>query len=70
MKVDKKKITFALVIGGVVIFMVAYSILTFGTDKDKQDVLLQPLVPELETVKDDYKSRLDAVDDLKEVREM
>ena len=69
MKLDKKKITFALVIGGVVIFMVAYSILTFGSDKDEQDELLQPLVPTLETVKDDYTSRLDAVDDLKEVRE-
>lgn len=69
MKIDKKKITFAVVIGAVVIFIVAYSILTFGGDKDKQDELLQPLVPTLETVKDDYTSRLDAVDDLKEVRE-
>jgi len=43
--------------------------LTFGGDKDEQDELLQPLVPTLETVKDDYTSRLDAVDDLKEVRE-
>ena len=69
MKIDKKKITFAVVIGAVVIFIVAYSILTFGGDKDKQDELLQPLVPTLETVKDDYTSRLDAVDDLKEIRE-
>ncbi len=69
MKIDKKKITFAVVIGAVVIFIVAYSILTFGGDKDEQDELLQPLVPTLETVKDDYTSRLDAVDDLKEVRE-
>lgn len=69
MKIDKKKITFAVVIGAVVIFIVAYSILTFGGDKDEQDELLQPLVPALETVKDDYTSRLDAVDDLKEVRE-
>lgn len=69
MKIDKKKITFAIVIGAVVIFIVTYSILTFGSDKDKQDELSQPLVPTLETVKDDYTSRLDAVDDLKEVRE-
>ena len=69
MKIDKKKITFAVVIGAVVIFIVAYSILTFGGDKDEQDELLQPLVPTLETVKDDYTSRLDAVDDLKEIRE-
>jgi len=69
MKMDKKKITFAVVIGAVVIFIVAYSILTFGSDKDKQDELSQPLVPTLETANDDYTSRLDAVDDLKEVRE-
>eukprot|EP00521_Asterionellopsis_glacialis_P020715 CAMPEP_0195311748 /NCGR_PEP_ID=MMETSP0708-20121125/805_1 /TAXON_ID=33640 /ORGANISM="Asterionellopsis glacialis, Strain CCMP134" /LENGTH=313 /DNA_ID=CAMNT_0040376251 /DNA_START=986 /DNA_END=1927 /DNA_ORIENTATION=- len=69
MKIDKKKITFAVVIGAVVIFIVTYSLLTFGGDKDEQDELLQPLVPTLETVKDDYTSRLDAVDDLKEVRE-
>ncbi|NNM17592.1 MAG: conjugative transposon protein TraM [Croceitalea sp.] len=69
MKIDKKKITFAVVIGAVVIFIFAYSILTFGGDKDEQDELLQPLVPTLETVKDDYTSRLDAVDDLKEIRE-
>ena len=42
MKIDKKKITFAVVIGAVVIFIVAYSILTFGGDKDEQDELLQP----------------------------
>lgn len=69
MKIDKKKITFAVVIGAVVIFIVTYSILTFGGDKDEQNELSQPLVPTLETVKDDYTSRLDAVDDLKEVRE-
>ena len=69
MKIDKKKITFAVVIGAVVIFMIAYAVLAFGGDKDKQDELLQPLVPTLETVKDDYTSRLDAVNDLKEVRE-
>lgn len=69
MKLDKKKITFAVVIGAVMIFIIAYSILTFGSNATKEDKLLQPLVPALETAKDDYSSRLEAVDALKEVRE-
>lgn len=70
MKLDKKKITFAVVIGAVLIFMIAYSILAFGgNDEDDVDMLLVPLVPTLENIEDDYSSRLDAVDDLKEVRE-
>lgn len=69
MKIDKKKITFAVVIGAVVIFIIAYSMLAFGGSDTKEDELLQPLVPTLETTQDDYNSRLEAVDDLKEVRE-
>lgn len=69
MKIDKKKITFAVVIGAVLIFIIAYSILAFGGDDNKKDQLSQPLVPALEIVQEDYNSRLDAVDNLKEVRE-
>ncbi|GMN08426.1 hypothetical protein MTsPCn5_38150 [Croceitalea sp. MTPC5] len=69
MKIDKKKITFAIIIGSVVIFIIAYSVMAFGGDEVEQHTLQQPLVPVLETAKEDYSSRLDAVDDLKEVRE-
>ena len=69
MKLDKKKITFIAVIGAVVIFIVTYSILAFGEDDSQKDELLQTQVPVLENPIDDYTSRLDAVDDLKEVRQ-
>ena len=69
MKLDKKKITFAVVIGAVVIFIITYSILAFGGDESQTDTLQQTQVPILENSVDDYTSRLDAVDNLKEVRE-
>lgn len=69
MKIDKKKITFAVVIGAVLIFIIAYSILEFGGDDTREQQLSQPQVPTLETIEEDYNSRLEAVDNLKEVRE-
>ena len=69
MKLDKKKITFIAVIGAVVIFIVTYFILVFDEDDSQKDELQQTQVPVLENPNDDYTSRLDAVDDLKEVRE-
>ena len=69
MKLDKKKITFIAVIGAVVIFIVTYSILAFGKDDSQKDELQETQVPVLENPIDDYTSRLDAVDDLKEVRQ-
>lgn len=69
MKLDKKKITYAAVIGAVCIFIITYSILVFGGDEPQKDVLQQPQVPLLENTVDTYTSRLDAVDDLKEVKQ-
>ena len=69
MKLDKKKITFIAVIGAVVIFIITYSILAFGEDDSQKDELQQTQIPVLENPIDDYTSRLDAVDDLKEVRQ-
>ena len=69
MKLDKKKITFIAVIGAVVIFIITYSILAFGKDDSQKDELQETQVPVLENPIDDYTSRLDAVDDLKEVRQ-
>jgi len=69
MKLDKKKITFIAVIGAVVIFIITYSILAFGEDDSQKDELQQTQVPVLENPIDGYTSRLDAVNDLKEVRQ-
>lgn len=69
MKIDKKKTTFAVVISTVLIFIIAYSVMTFGGSDSPEDELLQPLVPTLEAEQEQYSSRLDAVNDLKEVRQ-
>ncbi|GMN04617.1 hypothetical protein MTsPCn5_00050 [Croceitalea sp. MTPC5] len=69
MKLDKKKITFVAVIGAVVIFILTYSILEFGGDGSQNDGLRQTEVPVLENPVENYRSRLDAVNDIKEVRQ-
>ena len=68
MKLDKKKIVFGIVIGLVIVFMVVYS-MVFLTDGDDNGAQLdQPLVPQLEEAQKEYASKLEAINDLKEVK--
>ena len=68
MKLDKKKIVFGIVILLVLVFMVVYAML-FLTDGGNAGAQLdQPLVPALETIQKEYASKLEALDDLKEVK--
>ncbi len=69
MKIEKKKIAFGIIIGIVLIFIIGYSILLFGNDDDDQKELSEPLVPELKTEQEEYTSKLDALNALKEVRQ-
>ena len=69
MKVEKNKIVFAAVLAVILIFLVAYSIMVIGDDESENDTLEQTLVPELEQNQKAYDSKLDAINDLKEVRE-
>ena len=69
MKIEKNKIVFGSVLTFVIIFIVAYSVLVLGENEDDSGELKQPLVPKLEQEQEDYKSKLDAINDLKEVRE-
>lgn len=69
MKIEKKKIAFGIIIGIVLIFIIGYSILLFGNDEDNQKELSEPLVPELKTEQEEYISKLDALNALKEVRQ-
>lgn len=69
MKIDKKKIVFGSVLAVIVLFIVAYSMLIFGGDVDEPSQLKDTLVPELQQEQEDFNSRLDAVNALKEVRE-
>lgn len=68
MKLNKKKIVFGIIIGLVIVFMVVYSMvfLTEGGNNARQ--LDQPLVPQLEEAQKEYASKLEAINDLKEVK--
>jgi hypothetical protein len=69
MKIEKNKIVFGSVLAVVIIFIVAYSALVLGGDGDENKELKQTQVPELGQEQKEYKSKLDAVNALKEVRE-
>jgi len=69
MKIEKNKIVFALVILCVVLFIGAYYMITFGGDDDNEINTNQIPIPELEASQDQYKTKLEALDDLKEERE-
>ncbi|CDF80301.1 conjugative transposon protein TraM [Formosa agariphila KMM 3901] len=69
MKLNKNKIVFGGVITVVLIFLVSYSLLLINESEDDIDTLKQTEVPLLEDDKQTYSSKLDAINDLKEVRE-
>ena len=69
MKVEKNKIVFASVLAVLFIFLISYSILIMGDDESENENLEQTLIPELEQNQKEYDSKLDAINDLKEVRE-
>ena len=69
MKIEKNKIVFAAVLAVVVIFLISYSILVMGNDENEHTNLKETSVPALEEDQKEYDSKLDALNDLKEVRE-
>lgn len=69
MKPQQNKIVFVLVLIGVVLFIVAYSIFTFGKDKKTE---LRPdriPMPDLEENQKVYESKMEALDAIEEERE-
>lgn len=69
MKLEKNKIVFISVLALVVIFLVAYTFLIMGEDDAQNENLKQTEVPELKQEQKEFKSKLDAINNLKEVRE-
>ena len=69
MKVEKNKIVFIAVLAIVFIFLISYSVMVMGNDDNENDNLEQTLIPDLEENQKEYDSKLDALNDLKEVRE-
>ncbi len=69
MKIEKNKIVFAAVLVVIFIFLISYSMMVMGDDESKNENLEQTLVPDLDENQKEYDSKLDAINDLKEVRE-
>lgn len=69
MKVEKNKIVFSAVLAVIFIFLISYSVMVMGDDESDNENLKQTLVPDLDENQKEYDSKLDAINDLKEVRE-
>ena len=69
MKIEKNKIVFGAVIVVIVMFLVSYSLLIMDKDENENLPMKDTLVPALKQETKDYESKLDAINDLKEVRE-
>lgn len=69
MKIEKNKIVFAAIFVVIFIFLISYSIMVMGDDESETENLQQTQIPALEENQKEYDSKLDAINDLKEVRE-
>lgn len=69
MKIEKNKIVFAAVLAVIFLFLISYSIMVMGDDESGNENLKETSVPALEEYQKEYDSKLDAINDLKEVRE-
>ncbi len=69
MKIEKNKIVFATIISCVVLFIGSYSVMMLGDDEEPTIENNQIPVPELDDEQKEYDSKLEALDDLKEVRQ-
>lgn len=69
MKIEKNKIVFAAVLAVIFLFLISYSVMVMGDNDSENESLQQTLIPDLEENQKEYDSKLDAINDLKEVRE-
>ncbi len=69
MKIEKNKIVFASVLAVVILFIVAYYFTIMSDDDNENDNLRQTTVPEIGNEQEEYSSKLDAINALKEVKE-
>lgn len=68
MKIDKKKLVFGSMFIVILAFMVIYWFLKFGKDAEPENQLDQTTIPLLDEDKKEYKTRMEAVDNLIEKR--
>ncbi|MCM4152025.1 conjugative transposon protein TraM [Arenibacter sp. N53] len=68
MKIEKNKIVFGSVILVIVLFIGGYTMMVIGNDENSEESLEQTEVPQLEEQQNEYKSKLEAVDNIPEER--
>ncbi|SFN37796.1 conjugative transposon protein TraM [Salegentibacter flavus] len=69
MKIEKNKIVFISILVVIVVFLISYTLMITGSDAEQQENLRQTEVPALEEENQEtYDSKLEAIDNLKEVR--
>lgn len=69
MKIEKNKLVFSAVLLCILLFLLSYAMLVLGEDEEPTIENNQIPVPELESGQKEYKSKLEALDDLKKERE-
>src|SRR5688572_15538671 len=69
MKVEKNKIVFAAVLSVILIFITTYSLMVMEDGETGEETLERTQLLELKLGQKEYDSKLDAINDLKEVRE-
>ncbi len=70
MKIEKNKIVFALIILSTILFLVSYSFIVFGDDDSADLDSGQLPLPELEQKQKEYETKLEALDDIEEERQV
>lgn len=68
MKIQKNKLVFASIIAVIIMFLVSYAMMLANSDQEPE-LLKETQVPELEDDPEIYRSKLDAINALKEERE-
>ena len=69
MKLEKNKIVFAGVIATLLIFLGTYCYTLLSDEKETENTLTQPEIPQWQDTETEYSSKLEAIDALKEDRE-
>ena len=69
MKIEKNKIVFGLIIISVILFIGSYTVIVMGEEEPNEINTNQIPIPELQDDQKAYESKLNAIDDLKEVKQ-
>ena len=70
MKLEKKKIVMILIVVSVVLFIVAYSFITFGKEEETNIDTHQVPLPKLGSDQKQYETKMEALESIKEEREI